>query len=175
MQQAIMDKFGYSNQICGWTQVRETLKSLLRLSGIQDYNKYFPFVPPEALQQMDQQAQQQSQEMQQQQQAAQMEQQKLMTSMVEIEKSKADLKYQSDMASVQQKHQAEMQKMQAKIAEMTTQLKYDATELMMKDDLERDKMMLTFTVQAAQAKLNAIEIANAKKEVDETREVTNVN
>lgn len=175
LQQAIMEKFGYANTICGWKEVRETLKTYLRLSGIQDYQKYFPFVPPEQIKMLDQQAQQQNMQAQQQQQAAQIEQQKLMTEMVRAEQQKSELKYQSDMASIQQKHASEIQKLQAQLREAMVKAKYDATELMMKDDLERDKALLNFTIDAAKAKLAAVEVAQAEKEIKNTRETTNVN
>jgi hypothetical protein len=175
LQQLIMDKFGYANPVCGWTQVRETLKDMLRLSGIHDYSKYFPFVPPEKIAELDKQAQEANMKAQQEQQAAAMEQQKLMTSMVEIEKQKSELKYQADMSKIQQKHMSDMQKLQAQLAELQTKLKYNAVELAMKDDLERDKALLDFTIDAAKVKLDAQEIEQAKKEIEETRVTTNVN
>lgn len=178
MQMQIMEKFGYSNTVCGWAQVRESLKTILRLSGIRDYDKYFPFIPPDQIKAFDQQAQQQSQQAQQAQQSmqqqalqAQVDSQKAMVQMVQVEAQKAQLKYQTDMAETNRKYQGQIQDLRMQLATVTAKTQVDKTQMVMKDDLERDKALLDFTVnvakvQATKQQLDASLEAQAAKDIE---------
>lgn len=173
VQQQIVERYGASNPICGWANVRETLRSIMRLSGIHNFQDYFPYVDPEALAKMDQMANQASQEKQQADKAmmqAQMGQAKALVDMVKIEQQKNELKYQTDMASMQQKHAAEITKLQAKIEEVARKQALDMTEIYLRDDRERDKMDMDFAIKTKEVQLSSQEVNKTEEKVNAPRE-----
>lgn len=172
VQQAIVEQYGASNPVCGWANVRETMRSLMRLSGIHNFQAYFPAVDPNVLAQMDQQKAQSSQEQQQAQKAqmqASMGQAQAMVDMVKVEQQKSQLKFQTDMAAMQQKHASEMQKMQAQIMELMSKARLDMTKIYLEDDRARDKADMDFAVQSKEFELSEQEIKIAEAKVEATR------
>jgi hypothetical protein len=172
MQQQIIEKYGAANPICGWPNVRETLRTITRLSGIHNFQDYFPYVSPEALAKLDDQANQASQQKQQADQAmmqAQMDQMKAMSDMVKVEQQKSTLKFQTDMAAMQQKHDAQLQKLQAQLANMATKHQLDMTKIYLDDDRQRDKADMDFAVQSKEFLLSPQEVAVAEAKVDAPR------
>lgn len=168
IQQAIVEKYGAANPICGWTNVRETLRQYLRLSGIHNFQDFFPFVEPDTMQKMDQAANAASQEQQQAQKAmmaAQMGQAKAMVDMIKVEQQKNELKYQTDMASMQQKHMAEISKLQAKVEEVARKQALDMTKIYLQDDRERDKMDMDFAIKTKEVQLSEQEVSKTEEKV----------
>jgi hypothetical protein len=173
IQQAIVEKFGAANPICGWANVRHTLRSFMRLSGIHNFQDYFPYVEPEALAQMDQAANAASQEQQQAQKAmmqAQMGQAKAMVDMIKVEQQKNMLKYQTDMAAMQQKYTSEIQKLQAKVEEVARKQALDMTKIYLEDDRERDKMDMDFAIKTKEVSLSEQKVNETEAKVDAPRE-----
>lgn len=170
IQQMIIEKMGPANPMCNWNNARETIKTLLRLNGIQDYQTYFPFVPPEQLQKIDQDQKAASQEMQQKIQEAQKAQNDAMLELVKVESKKAELKYQGDMQKMQADFQARMVEMQAKMAALETKGHVDVAKTMLEDDRVRDKNDMDFAIGAAKVDLEEkkIKATEAKVAADRT-------
>ena len=173
IQQQIIEKYGAANPICGWKNVRETLRSITRLSGIHNFQDYFPHVEDEALAKMDQAANQASQQKQQADKAvmaAQMDQMKAMSDMVKVEQEKAQLKYQTDMQEMQRKYEADLQKMQAKLADALSKHQLDMTKIYLQDDRERDRADQEFAAKSKEFQLTSQEIARTDAKVAAPRE-----
>jgi hypothetical protein len=173
IQQAIVEKYGAANPICGWANVRHTLRSFMRLSGIHNFQEFFPYVEPEALEKMDQAANAASQEQQMAQKAmmqAQMGQAKAMVDMIKVEQQKNMLKYQTDMAAMQQKYTSEIQKLQAKIEEVARKQALDMTEIYLKDDRERDKMDQDFAIKTKEVQLSEQKVNETEAKVNAPRD-----
>lgn len=144
----------------------------MRLSGIHNFQDYFPLVEDEALAKMDQQANQASQQKQQADQAmmqAQMDQMKAMSDMVKVEAQKTQMKYQSDMAAMQQKHQADLEKLQAQLADMAAKHTLEMTKVYLQDDRERDKMDMDFAIKTKEVLLSSQEVASTEAKVNAPR------
>lgn len=172
IQQQIIEKYGAANPICGWSNVRETLRTITRLSGIHNFQDYFPYVSPEDLKKMDDQANQASQQKQQADKAmmqAQMDQMKAMSDMVKVEAQKAQMKFQSDMAAMEQKNQAAIQKLQAQLMDMATKNQLKMTEIYLKDDRERDKADMDFAIKTKEVLLSPQEVAETEAKVSANR------
>jgi hypothetical protein len=94
-----------------------------------------------------------------------------MVQMVQVEAQKAQLKYQTDMAETNRKYQGQIQDLRMQLATVTAKTQVDKTQMVMKDDLERDKALLDFTVnvakvQATKQQLDASLEAQAAKDIE---------
>jgi hypothetical protein len=160
MQQMLITQFGLTNPISGYTQMRNTIKHQLYLSGIRNINEYFPMVPPEVLQHIDQQMQQQKQN-QSGDQAAMAQVQ----AWAQVEREKAQMKMQADQQKLQQEFMLEMKKMQQEarneMAKLITQLRTDTEKTRLEDDRTRDKNAQDYAVSAYKVQLDD----QTKKEV----------
>lgn len=173
IQQTIVEKYGAANPICGWANIRETLRSYMRLSGIHNFQDYFPYVEPNVMQELDDMANQASQQKQQADQAvmqAQMGQARAMVEMVKVEQQKVAVKHQTDMAAMQQKHQAEISKLMAKVEEVARKQVLDMTKIYLDDDRERDKMDQDFAIRTKEVQLSEQKVAETEEKVDAPRE-----
>jgi hypothetical protein len=164
-QQAVLEKLGMSNPICGYEQVRNSYATLLRLSGIHEVNKYFPFVPPEVLQKVDADAQAASAAGQKQAADAQMAQMQAMNDFNKIQSEKNQLKYQTDIAALQQKSQAEIQSLKLQLVEAVGKRNLETTKMYLEDDRVRDKNDMDFVIDAKKVDLSEQEIENTEAEV----------
>jgi hypothetical protein len=161
MQQQIITQYGPANPVCSWTNMRNTIQTLLRLSGVHNTQDFFPFVPPDQLAQLDKQQKEAAAQKEQQALQAANQQMMIMKAMADAEKSKAELGYQSKMADIQSKHQTETQKLQAQIAEMQAKQIKDMSQALLTDDRERDKMQLQFIIDAITLKMDEKTAAQA--------------
>jgi len=180
IQQMIIEKMGPANPMCNWNNVRETIKTLLRLNGIQDYQTYFPFVPPEQLQKIDQDQKAANEEMQKKVQEAQKAQQDAMMALVKVEGQKAELKFQSDTNKLKADFQAKMVEMQAKQIELQTKMtalmakdETENTKIILDDDRERDKMDMDFAIDVAKVGLEEDKIKATEAKVAAQRKAPN--
>jgi len=174
IQQMIIEKMGPANPMCNWNNARETIKTLMRLNGIHDYQTYFPYVPPEQLQKIDEDQKKSNQEAQQKVQEAQKAQNDAMMALVKVEAQKSQLKYQGDMQKMQADFQAKMAEMQAKMAALETKGHVEVAKTMLQDDRERDKMDMDFAVNSAKVdleekKIKATEAKVAAERADANR------
>jgi hypothetical protein len=185
IQQMIIDKMGPANPLSGWPQIRETLKTTMRLSGIHDFNKYFPYVPPEQLQQIDEQQKQAADAANKEKQQAQQMQQSAMMEFVKVENKKVEANYQSKlqqmqqqnataMAQLQQKNSADMQRMQAEITRIMTDNRTQLTDIYLRDDRERDKADMTFTIDTKKVSLEKEKVAQTERKVAADREAPQI-
>lgn len=168
IQQQIAEKLGMSNPVAGWTQLRETLSSMLRLSGIHNTAALFPVVPEEQLTKMDEQtnaAAQEQQKAQKDMMNAQMGQAQAMVDMVKVEQQKNQLKHQQAMADMQRKYDEQLQNMQAEIMALKSDSQLKMTDIYLKDDRERDKMDMDFTVRTKEADVSEQKIAQTELKV----------
>lgn len=181
IQQMLIEKMGVANPISNWNNARETIKTVLRLNGVHDYQTYFPYVSPDVLQQMDKSMQEKNAELQKMQQDAQKAQQSAMLELVKVEAQKSSLKYETDIAKIksdsqtnmiklQSSYDAQIQKLQMQIAEMQSKARLDATDMLLKDDRERDKMDMDFAVDTAKVGLEEKKIAATEAKVAADRE-----
>jgi hypothetical protein len=176
-QQAFVDKLGFANPICGWENLRNTYKQLLRLGGIKTITDYFPPVTPDILQKLDQQMQQA------QQQAAQSQQPP-----VPDVKGAAQIKAQADMQINQAKLQQEFalrskeneQQGQIDVAKLkvqqqgeqqrlTVQARSDMQRALMEDDRLRDKQEQDYAVAAQKVAMDDATKRAVAAEVHKTR------
>jgi hypothetical protein len=138
-QEKIISQFGMANGVVGPKEMINTIADMLRLSGVQNADRYFQPVDDAKAQQIMQQAQQQSQQQQPDPNAGlvQAEQVKAQAQM-QIKQAEMQQKGQMEAAKMQQKQQADMQQLQARFAQ-------DA----MDRDLERDKLDAKIALDAA--------------------------
>ena len=138
-QEKIIGQFGMANGVVGPKEIINTIADMLRLSGVQNADRYFQPVDDAKAQQIMQQAQQASQQQQPDPNAGlvQAEQIKAQAQM-QIKQAEMQQKGQLESAKMQQQQQADMQQLQARFAQ-------DA----MDRDLERDKLDAKIALDAA--------------------------
>jgi len=170
MQQMILEKMGASNPICGWLQIRETLKATMRLSGIHDFNKYFPYVPPEKLAELDKQQQEQAMAANKEKQAAQQMQQNAMIELIKVENKKVEANYQAKMQEMQQKHVSDIERLKSEIMRMMTDNRTQLTDIYLRDDRERDKNDMTFAIDSKKVVLEEEKIKQTEQKIAADRE-----
>ena len=174
LQQAILDKLGSANTLAGWIQIRETLKTLFRLSGIHDYNKYFPYVPPEELQKMDAAQKQAAEAANKEKQAAMQMQQSAMMELIKVENKKVEANYQSKLQEMQQKSQSQIEQLKAEIMRMLSDNRTKLTDIYLKDDRERDKNDMDFTINVAKVGLDEQKVAQTELKIEADRNAPGV-
>jgi len=160
VQQTTMQMLGLANPICGWPQFRNTVKQMLRLSGIKNVSEYFPNVPIEKLAELDKQM------------AASKQAPDPSAGLVEAEKVKATAAIQINDKKIAAQQQADAAKIQVQTGSDIQKLQVNAGTTMavetMKDDRERDAQAQNYAVAAykvAMDKQTKIEVAKevAKK------------
>lgn len=132
MQMQLMGSGGIAANLVSLTQLRNTLADILKLSGVQNADRYYAPMNPQTEQMLQQQMMQAMQAQQQGQgdpQAA---------AFMQVEAMKNQTRAQTDMAKLQAKTQADMAK-----------LSLDAQKLRMEDDRKRDEMEQDAILQAA--------------------------
>ena len=185
IQQQVLERMGSSNPLAGWTQVRETLKSIMRLSGIHDFNKYFPYVDPKTLADLDAKQQQAMDAANKDKQAAQQMQNQAMMELVKVENKKVEANYQSKMQQLQQqsqaqiqmlqqKNEADMARMKAELMRVMTDNRTQLTDIYLRDDRERDKADMTFAVDSKKVALEEEKVAQVEKQIAADRETPKV-
>jgi hypothetical protein len=134
-QQEIIKTLGPANPLCGWENLRNTYKQILRLSGIKNVGDFFPFVDPQAVQQLDQE---------QKAAAAQQNQTPPPPDLVGAAKVKAQSDMMINTSKIQAQQQADIQKMQVetrnKFAQMQHEQQKTIAELIQKHDLEMQNL-----------------------------------
>lgn len=139
-QQEIIKLLGPANPLCGWENLRNTYKQILRLSGIKNVGDFFPFVDPGVVKQLDQE---------QKQAAAQQNQTPPPPDLVGAAKVKAQSDMQVNQAKIQAQAEADMKKMQAEMMQHFTQMKKEQdqkmAELVQKHDLEMTSLKAEMT------------------------------
>lgn len=172
VQQMIIEKLGSSNPLSGWNNVRETLKSILRLSGIQDINAYFPYVNNEALQMLDKQAQEAAMVASKERAQAQAMQQDAMMKLVQVEQQKTEAAYQAKMAALQQKHESDIQKLRTELMKAMSDNRLEMTRIYMEDDRVRDKQDMDFAIDVKKVGLEEQKVAATEAKVAAPRTET---
>jgi hypothetical protein len=153
-QEKIVGQFGLGNGIVGPKEIINTMTDLLRMSGIQNADRYF--------QPIDDQKEQQLIQMAQQAQQAQQGQGDPTQGLVEAEKIKSQTQMQVKQAELQQKGQMEMSKLQAQFGQ-------DA----MDRDLKRDELDAKIAIEQAKlANKNALDEAALYAKINAPRQVT---
>lgn len=175
IQQSIIERMGTSNPICGWNQVRETLKTKMRLAGIHDFNKYFPYVPPEKLAELDKAQQEAAMAANKEKQQAQQMQQSAMMELIKVENKKVEASYQAKLQDMQRKHEADLQSMKSEIMRLMTDNRTKLTEIYLRDDRERDKNDMDFAVNSKRVELEKEKVAQTEAKVAADREAPPVN
>jgi hypothetical protein len=173
VQQMFIEKLGMQNPICGWNQARETIKAMMRLSGIRNINTFFPYIEEDQLKQLDQQAQQNSM-----QQAEQMKQQaqaqiasaNAMADMVKVEQEKNALKHQQEIIKIQQDAKKQVEDLQQQMAELISKNKLEMTSLYLEDDRVRDKNDMDFAIDVATLGMKQDQFSATQERIDEERE-----
>jgi hypothetical protein len=170
VQQMIIEKMGTANPISGWMQMRETLKATMRLSGIHDFNTYFPYVPPEQLAELDKQQQEQAAAANKQMQQAQAMQQQAMMELVKVENKKVEATYQAKLQDMQRKNEEAIQTLKAEMMRMMSDNRVKMTDIYLRDDRERDKNDMDFVVDAAKVGLDEQKIKQTDIKIMADRE-----
>jgi hypothetical protein len=175
IQQAIIERLGTGNPICNWNNVRETLKTKLRLAGIHDCNKYFPYVAPEQLAELDKKQQEMAMAANKEKQAAQQMQQSAIMEMIRVENKKVETNYQSKIQQMQQTHAAEIERLKSELMQMMNDTRVRLTEIYLRDDRERDKADMTFAIDTKKVGLEEKAIAATEAKVAADREAPPIN
>lgn len=162
IQQLLIEKLGTGNPICNWNNVRETLKTKMRLAGIHDFNKYFPYVAPEQLAQLDKQQQEAAMAANKEKQQAQQMQQSAIMEMVKVENKKVEANYQSKLQQMQQTHAAEIERLKSELMKMMNDTRVRLTDIYLRDDRERDNNDMNFAINSKKVALEE----SAKKETE---------
>jgi hypothetical protein len=166
VQQQLMTQYGLTNPLCGWENVRNSLKTTLRLSGLKNVNDFFPFVSPENIAAFDAQIKQQAAAAE----AAKQPPPPPVPDVVGAAKVKAETDLQIQTAKLQQQGQMDLQKLQAEqqkaIAEMQQQHELDLAKLQAEMqtkltiaqwevDARRDEANQNFAVQSEKIGMDA--------------------
>jgi hypothetical protein len=153
-QEKIVGQFGLGNGIVGPKEIINTMTDLLRMSGIQNSDRYFQPIDDQKEAQLMQAAQQAQQ--------AQQGQGDPTQGLVEAEKIKAQTQLQVKSAELQQRQQGDMAKLQAQFAQDN-----------MDRDLERDKLDANIAIEQAKlANKNALDEAALYAKINAPRQVT---
>jgi hypothetical protein len=153
-QEKIVGQFGLGNGIVGPKEIINTMTDLLRMSGIQNADRYFQPIDDQKEAQLMQAAQQAQQ--------AQQGQGDPTQGLVEAEKIKAQTQLQVKSAELQQRQQGDMAKLQAQFAQDN-----------MDRDLERDKLDANIAIEQAKlANKNALDEAALYAKINAPRQVT---
>lgn len=190
VQQAVIGQAGLINPMVGWQNVRNTLKQILRLSGIKNVGDFFPPVTPDELQAFDQQKQQQAAQAAQGQQppapdlvgaakvkaeADVMINDKKIQSQTAADMQKMQAESAKTIATLQQQHALEMQKMvteqQNLMTQLSTKSNTDLTIAKWSDDQKRDAANQQFAVDAYKVQLDDATARAVAKE-NATNDVT---
>jgi hypothetical protein len=143
-QQEVIKLLGPANPLCGWENLRNTYKHLLRLSGIKNVGDFFPFVDPKVVKQVDDQ---------QKQAAAAANQNPPPPDLVGAAKVKAQADTMINDAKIKAQTNADIQKMQAEMAQHFTQMKKEQEQtlatLMQKHTLEMTSLKAEMTTKLA--------------------------
>lgn len=175
IQQQIIERLGTGNPLCNWNNVRETLKAKMRLAGIHDFNKYFPYVAPEALADMDKKQQEAAAAADKERQAAQQMQQSAMMELVKVENKKVEANYQAKLQEMQARHSSEMKRLKSELMSMMADNRTKLTEIYLRDDRERDKNDMTFAIDSKKVELEDKKVAATEAKVAADREAPAVN
>ena len=175
IQQMLIERFGTGNPICNWNNARDTLKSSLRLAGIHDFNKYFPYVPPEKLAELDKQQQEAAAAADKEKRAAQQMQQNAMLDLVKVENKKIEANYQAKIQEMQQRNAAEMERLKTEIMRLVADNRTRLTDIYLRDDRERDKADMTFAIDSKKVELEKEAIAKTEAKVNADREAPPIN
>lgn len=175
VQQLIIEKMGTGNPICNWNNVRETLKSRLRLAGIHDFNKYFPYVAPEKLAELDKQQQEAAMAANKEKQQAQQMQQNALMEMVKVENKKVEASYQAKLQQMQQTHMSEMEHLKSELMRMMNDTRVRLTDIYLRDDRERDKADMTFAIDSKKVALDEAAKKETEAKVAADREAPTIN
>jgi hypothetical protein len=152
-QEKIVAQFGLANGIVGPKEIINTMTDLLRMSGIQNADRYFQPIDDQKEQQLIQAAQQQQQAAQGQGDPTQ--------GLVEAEKIKSQTQMQVKQAELQQRQQGDMAKLQAQFQQDN-----------MDRDLERDKLDANIAIEQAKlANKNALDEAALYAKINQPRPV----
>lgn len=178
VQQAVIAQAGLINPMVGWPNVRNTLKQMLRLSGIRNVGDYFPPVNPEELAAYDQQKQQQAAEAAKGQQPAAPDlvgaAKVKAESDIQVNQAKIMAQQQSDMAKMQQQQQETIatmrQKQELDMANLKAELMSKITIAGMQTDQKRDAANQQYAVDAYKVQLDdatarAVAVENATNDV----------
>jgi hypothetical protein len=167
VQKQSIAQFGLSNPMAGYSQFRNTMKSLLRLSGVRNVNDYFPHVEEDVLKKMDQDMAQAK--------AQQGKQPDPSAGLVEAEKVKAQAAIQINDKKIAAQQQADAAKIgtqeQSDIRKLQTELGTKMAIETMKDDRERDAQAQDYAVAAYKVAMDAKTKADVAKEVAKKRDV----
>jgi hypothetical protein len=175
IQQQIVTQYGPANPVCSWDNMRNTIASLMRLSGVHNTQDYFPYVPPDKIEELDKQMKEAAAQKDKLAMDAQAQQMQIMKSMADAEMAKAQLGFQSKMSDIQSKHQTEVQKLQQQMAEMQTKQVKDMSTALLTDDRERDKMQLQFIIDAITLKMDEKDAARAAAQADQLSQMSKPN
>lgn len=175
VQQMILERMGTGNPICNWNNIRETLKASMRLAGIHDFNKYFPYVAPEVLAELDKKQQEAAMAADKEKQQAQQMQQSAMMELVKVENKKIEANYQSKMQEMQQRHASDMERLKSEIMRLVTDNRTKLTDIYLRDDRERDKADMTFAIDSKRVALEEEKIMQTEAKVAADREAPSIN
>ena len=138
MQEKVVAQFGMANGVVGPKEIINTISDMLRLSGVQNADRYFAPVDDAKAQQIMQQAQQASQQQPDPNAGLVQAEQVKAQAMMQVKQAELQQKGQLEAAKMQQQQQADMQQLQARFAQ-------DALDR----DLERDKLDAKIALDAA--------------------------
>jgi hypothetical protein len=137
-QEKIVAQFGLMNGIVGPKEIVNTIADMLRLSGVQNADRYFQPVDQAKEQQLMQMAQQ-----------AQQQQPDPNAGLVQAEQVKAQAQMQIKQAELQQKGQLEAAKMQQKAQDDMQQLQARFAQDALDRDLKRDELDAKIALEGA--------------------------
>lgn len=138
-QEKILGQFGLMNGIVGPKEIVNTIADMLRLSGVQNADRYFQPVDQAKEQQLMQMAQQ----------AQQQQQPDPNAGLVQAEQVKAQAMMQVKQAELQQKGQLESAKMQQKAQDDMQQLQARFAQDALDRDLKRDELDAKIALEGA--------------------------
>ena len=188
-QQQVMQTLGLTNPLCGWENIRNSFKMVLRLSGIKNVGDFFPFVPPAQVKAFDDQQKAQAAQAARSQQppvpdlkgAAEVKAQadvmindKKIQAQSQADIQKIEAEAQKTIAQLQQAHTLEIQSLRAEqqnlMAQLSTKANTDLTIAAWKDDQARDEANQKYAVDAYKVQLDdatkrAVAVENATNDV----------
>jgi hypothetical protein len=170
LQKEIIQQYGPENPVSGWLQMRNTIKDLLRLNGIGNYQDYFPYVPPEQIKAMSDQAKAQQAEAQKAQQQAQQAQQSAMMEFVKVQAQKAAMQNEAKLNDMKRMYETDMQRLRLELSKLQAQTHIEEKRIILEDDRIRDKQDMDFAIDVAKVDLEDAKVKATEAKVEEPRQ-----
>jgi hypothetical protein len=98
-----------------------------------------------------------------------------MAELVKVENKKVEANYQAKLQEMQSRHSSEMERLKSEIMRMMADNRTKLTDIYLRDDRERDKNDMTFTIDSKKVELEKEKVAATEAKIAADREAPAIN